>query len=74
MATHEELITALKFDQSFKDMLRDYYSYGFKNLEKDDRENQTLLADWKRLNNILMDYMEWSEDDTKDQHMYMTQD
>lgn len=39
MATHEELITALKFDQSFKDMLRDYYSYGFKNLEKDDREN-----------------------------------
>ena len=73
MATHEELITALKFDGSFKDMVRDYYSYGFKKLEKEDKENQTLLADWKRLNNILMDYMEWSETDDKKQHMYMTQ-
>lgn len=33
MATHEELMTSLKFGESFRNALRDYYSYGFKNLE-----------------------------------------
>ena len=63
MGTHEELITALKFDESFKDMMRDYYSYGFKNLTFSEKSSrQTLLADWKRINNILVDYMKWSDD------------
>lgn len=33
MATHEELMTSLKFGESFRNALRDYYSYGFKNSE-----------------------------------------
>ena len=32
MATHEELMTSLKFGESFRNALRDYYSYGFKKL------------------------------------------
>lgn len=74
MGTHEELITALKFDESFKDMMRDYYSYGFKNLTFSEKSSrQTLLADWKRINNILVDYMKWSDDMEKAESVYRTQ-
>lgn len=63
MATHEELITGLKFDESFKIALRDYYSYGFKNLQSYEKtERETVTKDWKRLNNIIENYFEWSED------------
>lgn len=71
MGTHEELITALKFDENFKDMMRDYYSYGFKNLTFSEKSSrQTLLADWKRINNILVDYMKWSDDMEKAESVY----
>lgn len=74
MGTHEELITALKFDENFKDMMRDYYSYGFKNLTFSEKSSrQTLLADWKRINNILVDYMKWSDDMEKAESVYRTQ-
>lgn len=75
MATHKELITALKFDESFKNALRDYYSYGFKGLNSyDPMRVETLKKDWERLNNILYDYMEWSEKSERGTIMYALQD
>lgn len=74
MATHTELMTALKFDESFKNALRDYYSYGFKGLKSyDPKRADTLQKDWSRLNNILRDYMEWSKGKDKDFIMYASQ-
>ena len=76
MATHEELMTSLKFDESFRNALRDYYSYGFKRFK--DYENgkvQTLKNDWDRLNNILHDYLEWPEGrGGKNEVLFATQD
>lgn len=63
MATHKELITSGKFDEKFKRALLDYYSYGFKNLGSyDAKKHQTLSEDWLRLNRVIADYLEWSED------------
>ncbi len=62
MAVHEEWIFAGSFDEKFKNTLRDYFQYGFKNFDSYQAEQlDTLKDDWKRLNNILGDYMEWSE-------------
>lgn len=62
MPTHKELITSGKFDEKFKRALLDYYSYGFKNLSYFDAKNrQTISEDWLRLNRLLSDYLEWSE-------------
>lgn len=75
MATHEELITPLKFDESFRNALRNYYSYGFKILEDyKEEEIQTLKNDWKRLNNILSGYLEWTEKLGKATVMFATQE
>ena len=63
MAVHVEWIYPRSFDEKFKNALRDYYSYGFKNYDSYwAGHGQTLAEDWKRLNNILGDYLEWSED------------
>lgn len=63
MATHKELITSGKFDEKFKRALLDYYCYGFKNLKSfDTKKSQTMSEDWLRLNRVISDYMEWSED------------
>lgn len=62
MAVHKELITSGKFDEKFKRALLDYYSYGFKNLGSfDAKKRQTLSEDWMRLNRVLTDYLEWSD-------------
>ena len=46
MATHEELMTSLKFGESFRNALRDYYSYGFKKLGDYEKEKvQTIKND-----------------------------
>lgn len=66
MATHKELITAGKFDEKFKRALLDYYSYGFKCLGSFDvKKHQTISEDWLRLNRVIADYLEWSEDRNK---------
>ena len=63
MSTHRELITALKFDESFRNALRDYYSYGFQGRSSCEAKSLgTRAADWERLNGILKDYLEWSTD------------
>lgn len=63
MAVHAEWIYPRFFDEKFKNALRDYYSYGFKNYDSYGvQHGQILVEDWKRLNNILGDYLEWSED------------
>ena len=63
MATHKELITAGKFSEKFKRVLLDYYSYGFKSLSSfDAKKHQTISEDWLRLNRVIADYMQWSED------------
>ena len=62
MATHKELLTALKFDESFKNAMRDYYSYGFKTFKGADK---TVADDWKRLNSILFDCLEWKKEKRK---------
>ena len=62
MATHKELITSGKFDEKFKRALLDYYNYGFKNLGSfEAKKRQTVSEDWLRLNRVLSDYLEWSE-------------
>lgn len=63
MATHKELITSGKFDEKFKRALLDYYSYGFKKLGSfDAKKRQTVSEDWLRLNRVISDYLEWSDD------------
>ena len=62
MATHKELITPGKFDEKFKRALLDYYSYGFKSLGSfDAKKRKTISEDWLRLNRVLSDYLEWSD-------------
>jgi len=70
MASHEELIKAGSFSEKFKNTLRDYYNYGFKNYEDLQKINEkgklypvqkTIDDDWTRLNNILYGYFEWSD-------------
>lgn len=75
MAIHEELMTSLKFDESFRNALRDYYSYGFKKLEDYEKEKiQTIKNDWIRLNNILFGYLEWSDVQGKETVMFASLD
>lgn len=61
VATHLEYITNQKFNSSFKNMLRDYYTYGFKDRSEYSVSRGTYDSDRKRLNDFLNDYMEWSE-------------
>lgn len=75
MATHEELMTSLKFGESFRNALRDYYSYGFKKLGDYEKEKvQTIKNDWMRLNNILFDYLKWSDVPGKETVMFTSLD
>ena len=76
MATHEELITSLKFEESIRNGLRNYYSYGFKKIKDyDQKKIQTLNNDWERLNSILCNYLAWSSDECgKDSVRFATQD
>ncbi|MDO4324675.1 MAG: WYL domain-containing protein [bacterium] len=60
MATHLKYISDQKFNSSFKNMLRDYYTYGFKDREEYSGSLGTYNNDQKRLNDFLKDYMEWS--------------
>ncbi len=63
MSTHKELITSGKFDEKFKRALLDYYNYGFKNLNSfDAKKRQTISEDWLRLNRVISDYVDWSDD------------
>lgn len=63
MATHKELITSGKFDEKFKRALLDYYNYGFKKLGSFEvKKRQTVSEDWLRLNRVISDYLEWSDD------------
>ncbi len=71
MAKHDELIGAGSFDSKFKNVIRDYYTYGFKSYMELQSENdkgelkpttKTINNDWNRLNNLLKDYFEWSVD------------
>lgn len=61
MATHLEYISGQKFNSSFKNMLRDYYTYGFKDRADFACSLGTYNNDRKRLNDFLGDYMEWTE-------------
>lgn len=61
MATHFEYISDLKFNSSFKNMLRDYYTYGFKDRSEYSVSRSTYDKDRNRLKDFLRDYMEWSE-------------
>ena len=61
VTTHLEYITNQKFNSSFKNMLRDYYTYGFKDRSEYSVSRGTYDSDRKRLNDCLKDYMEWSE-------------
>ena len=75
MATHKELMTSLKFGESFRNALRDYYSYGFKKLGDYEKEKvQTIKNDWMRLNNILFGYLEWSDVPGKETVMFTSLD
>lgn len=53
MATHLEYITNQKFNSSFKNMLRDYYTYGFKDRSEYSVSRGTYDSDRKRLNDFL---------------------
>ena len=59
MSTHLEHISDIKFNSSFRNMLRDYYAYGFKEKADFAVSNSTYKNDRDRLNAILKDYMDW---------------
>ena len=58
MADHPELVSANNFSSKFKRALLNYYSYGFREASS---YGETQKKDWKRLNSIIYDYLEWSE-------------
>ena len=61
MGTNLEYITERSFNSSFKNMLSDYYTYGFKDRNDYSGSMGTYNNNYKRLNDFLQDYMEWSE-------------
>jgi len=62
--THQEKISPGSFDGKFKNLMRDYYHYGFLSArEYNDRNNSTHLEDWNRLNRLIRQYFTWSEYD-----------
>lgn len=67
MVTHE-YIAVRSFNSSFKNTLRDYYTYGFKSKE----EFKNYDNNYGRLNNLLQDYMKWS--DSKENVIFATCD
>lgn len=60
MTTHLEYISDLKFNSSFRNMLRDLYSYGFKDRGEYAGSLSTYDKDRKRVSDFLKDYMESS--------------
>lgn len=61
MTTNREMISALKYNDSFRDALRNYYSYGFLCLQSFGKSRRKTISDnWERLNRILDQYIEWS--------------
>ena len=69
MATNKEKVKSANFEKKFKNTLRDYYTYGFTNKELAiTRQNQgktTIADDWTRLNDLLQNYFEWSQNASK---------
>lgn len=63
MGTHLEYITDRKFNSSFKNMLRDYYTRGFKESWQvaASSDARTYKNDRKRLEDFLGDYLTWSD-------------
>lgn len=74
MATHEELISVGSFTEKFKNPFRDYYNYGFKNLNDYIKGVGTLKPDFQRLQNIMADYFEWSESKDMKEIIFMSGD
>ncbi len=73
MAVHKELVSAGKFNEKIRSTLRDYYSYGFKNLESGGAAS-TVTGDWDRLTRILADYFEWSRREDRRCVMFAAED
>lgn len=61
MGTHLEYISNQKFNSSFKNMLRDFYVYGFKNQDEYPNSLKTFYDDRMRLMDFLrnQDYLKW---------------
>lgn len=59
-----------KFDEKIKNAIRDYYTYGFKDMYSgiEGVSNETLRKDHLRLNEILAGYIRW--DDKKDRRVF----
>ena len=74
MATHEELISVGSFTEKFKNPFRDYYNYGFKNLNDYIKGVGTLKPDFQRLQNIMADYFEWSASKDMKEIIFMSGD
>lgn len=61
--THPEKISPGSFDDKFKNLMRDYYQYGFQTgADYDYRKEDTHREDWNRLNRLIHSYFQWSED------------
>ena len=74
MATHEELISVGSFAEKFKNPFRDYYNYGFKNLNDYIKGKGTIAKDFNRLQNIMADYFEWSPNKDMNEIIFMSED
>ena len=74
MAVHRELISSGKFDEKFKKTLLNYYNYGFKTMEDFSKCVKTIHDDWERLNNIVSDYLEWTQWKDRNEIMFASVD
>lgn len=74
MVTHEELISVGSFAEKFKNPFRDYYNYGFKNLNDYIKGRSTIAKDFNRLQNIMADYFEWSANKDMKEIIFMSVD
>ena len=65
MPIHESLIQGRSFAEKFKNSLRDFYSYGFKDRGYYGQEwkavNRPVKENWDRLNGLLGGYMDWPD-------------
>lgn len=66
MPADKESIKVTFFDEKFKNLLRDYYSYGFGRLSNENGVKEaTQDIDRERLSNIFRDDMKWENSGDK---------
>ncbi len=74
MAVDRERVSAGFFTDAFKNTLRDYYAYGFREARDYTDSEGTITNNWNRLNSILHDGNFWTWADSPRGRLFVTAD